>query len=509
MVDIPIPYRLNNQETIEAAIKQNVLNLTKRACKYLLLIAQKVPLEYPAAFLQARKVVRKDFTMFVQMEQFDFVYDKLGKLDLDGNFKSLENKVPWAKEIAGHADIFRYLETFPQETKNAWGVVNYPSLPTRMLDAQIQLRRVAKREILHFVKTGRSKLADLDHVKKLVVAFTLFDLRQEDVLHALRQDRTSGEFTVIYQNALAELLFVRIPRMIKELLVTDPRTIRRKFFAKIDSLALSSRQRMNIFSCFGAGINRDDLLIVLNRISRLISIMSIPVEKKQKIISYIDSLQKTIERVPEVYREWFLDRELQAIHQLNKTGTWMKTMVVYTEEVLESLTKVIHLEFYPTKDYLDLYKGIPSGDCIRESLGEEHIRTPNYFSVRIFLQQEWIGNIYMLDFVDQNGVLLIDRIQIPRKLKVFYHRFFDTLNEVFQELFTDVPYESIVVPLTISNHSTLQKLFNIHRKTLPSVNLSLQTPQGTYFESLRGHRKYYILVQKQETGAENRDRRRS
>ena len=100
------------------------------------------------------------------------------------------------------------------------------------------------------------------------------------------------------------------------------------------------------------------------------------------------------------------------------------------------------------------------------------------------------------DGYDTRGILVVDRIQIPRNLKVLYHRFFDHLREAFEELFAAVPYESIIVPLAISNHETLQKVFNAYRKKLPSAAVDFKTTENKHFESLNWLQRYYVLAGK-------------
>ena len=103
----------------------------------------------------------------------------------------------------------------------------------------------------------------------------------------------------------------------------------------------------------------------------------------------------------------------------------------------------------------------------------------------------------MLDFTDKQGFLLIDRIQIPRDLRVLYHRFFDHLREALEELFIDVPYKSIIVPMAISNHKTLQNVFNSYRKKLPSVSVDFGNHGSKSFESIFKRQKYYVLTGKE------------
>jgi len=224
--------------------------------------------------------------------------------------------------------------------------------------------------------------------------------------------------------------------------------------------------------------------------------MSLSPETKLSLRDYLDSLKSHIEKITQVYREWFLDRDLEIIRKLHLPSHWLKAKFSYSKELVTTCTHLATVELYPAKDYLDICKGVVSGDCVNEALGENHLRESRYFSVRIFTDRQWIGNIYMLDFIDTRGILLVDRIQVPRDLRVLYHRFFDHLREAFEELFADVPYESIIVPMAISNHKTLQKVFNIYRKNLPSVAVDFGNTEPKIFESTDRRQRYHVLASK-------------
>ena len=115
----------------------------------------------------------------------------------------------------------------------------------------------------------------------------------------------------------------------------------------------------------------------------------------------------------------------------------------------------------------------------------------------MFSERQWLGNLYMLDFTEEQGALLIDRIQIPRQLRVPYLGFFDSLAEALREMFRDVTYAFILAPLAISNHATIQKAFNAHRKKFPTRSVHLPSTHAKYFEGLQAHSSYHVLCQKE------------
>lgn len=277
--------------------------------------------------------------------------------------------------------------------------------------------------------------------------------------------------------------------------MANPLALRRKVLARIARLDITTRQRMTLFGYCQKVSNPQQLTDALGKMKQISARMSLTPETKRSLGDYLDSLKKHIANVSQVYREWFLDRDLEIIRKLHAPSRWLK-VTRYADKLVKRCTHIAILELYPAKDYLDICKGVVSGDCVNEVLGENHLREPRYFSVRVFMDRKWIGNIYMLDFTDTRGILLVDRIQIPRNLRVLYHRFFDHLRDAFEELFTDVPYESIIMPLTISNHKSLQNVFNGYRKKLPAVTLDFRDTVAKTFESTQRRQRYYVLASK-------------
>jgi hypothetical protein len=365
-----------------------------------------------------------------------------------------------------------------------------------MLDAHFALIRLIKRELLHYVKTGRTKTVDCDYLKRLMTAMTLFDLPQQDVLHLLKKGGATDDYTVPYQNILAEMLLVRLPQTMGNIVMSDPLALRQKIFSRIARLDITARQKMTLYGYCQNISKPQQLMDSMVKMMQVSARMSLSPETKQTLKDYLNALTSHIKKVSQVYREWFLDRDLEIIRRLHEQGHWLKAKFSYAKELAKTFTHLATLELFPTKDYLDVCKGTISGDCVTEILGEDHLREPRYFSIRMFIDRQWIGNIYMLDFTDERGILLVDRIQIPRNLKILYHRFFDHLKESFEELFADVPYKTIVLPMTISNHKTLQNVFNVYRKNIPAVVMDFSNTGVKQFESVNTRQKYFVLTGK-------------
>jgi hypothetical protein len=493
---VDIPYRLDSIEAINTAKREDFLNLGK-GYNLMLMAARTLDLHYPQAFHKAKKSVKKDFTVINEESicKIDVRYEEISDLDLAGNLERIEAKIPWLRDMARHDSTFQYIETFPPDVRNALAAERTVLSPSQMLEAHFSLRRLIKREIVHYVKTGRTKSVDLDYLKRLVTAMTLFDSPQQDILHLLKTDEATGEYKVPYQNIVAEILFARLPQTMGNLVMANPLDLRQKLFARIARMDLTTRQRMALCGYCQKVSNPQQLTEALGKMKQISVRMSLSPETKLSLRNYLDSLKSHIERVAQVYREWFLDRDLEIIRKLHLPGHWLK-VTRYADRLVKTCTRLATLELYPTKDFLDVCKGVISGDCINEVLGENHLRQPRYFSIRIFMDRQWIGNIYMLDFTDTRGILLVDRLQIPRNLKVLYYRFFDHLREAFEELFVAVSYESIIVPKVISNHKTLQKVFNTYREKLPSVTVDFGNTEPKIFESTSRHQRYHVLASK-------------
>jgi len=219
---------------------------------------------------------------------------------------------------------------------------------------------------------------------------------------------------------------------------------------------------------------------------------------RQRLHHYLLALRRSLTRAPALYQELFLpSRELQQMRALHVPGRVLKASVTYADKILRTRTKQEELHFYPTKDYLDLCRGQFSGDCVNGGLSEQQLATPNFFNVRVFSAGHWIGNIYLLDFTEEQGALLIDRVQIRREMKVPYLEVFAQLTQALRELFEAVPYTYILAPLSISNHATIQKAFNTYRKKLPTRRVDLASTHARYFESLQAGSTYHILCQKE------------
>ena len=496
---LDVPYRLESLDDVLAAKQANLLEIGP-GFDPMLRVARRTAFSIPSALGKAQREVRKEFYRVHEetVRETRIRYEDLASLSPLHDVSSIEKRIPWAREIAQHQDFTQVLRECSEEVRVFCLVEPPPQSPMAVYESALAIRKLFKQELLRYIKSGQMKSMAVDEMKRLIGAYCLFAPQNEDVLYALRPVNGPGLNDTRYGNALAELFFCRLPQALENLLAGDPQAIRRKLFAKIGKLDMSVRQRVNLYGYFPPDTRCADIIPALEKIDTVAQRMHLSGEAHQKLHDYLLSLKQTIARTAMLYREFFdVDGELERVQRLHMPGRVLKSHATYVERILRTRTKLAELRFFPTKDYLDLHRGQISGDCVDASLGEAQLATPNFFNVRVFDETQWIGNLYMLDFTDEQGVLLIDRIQIPREMKVPYLQFFDTLAEALTEMFRDLTYECILAPLTISNHETVQRAFNTYRKKLPKRDIRLPSTYARYFESLRRDASFHVLCRKE------------
>ncbi len=493
-----IPYRLDTVEDIKKALNSNLLGM-RSDYRNLMAWAEKATLHHPPALTQAKNKVTKEFVKIHEekIKDVKISFHQVANLPLVDYYPLIIGAIPWVQKIACHENLFQYFHSLPVEIRERCLLVAIPDSPTGMYAAVLAIRKLLRREMVVYLKAQKTSMLSLTQLKQSLVALTIFAANNEDILSAMKTEKTDASVQ-IHQNAVAEILFARLPQTIRGLLAKEVGNLAQKLSSKMSKLNFTSRHIMNLMGYVKPNMTFDDLLIAMDRIDGVAMKISAPQESKDRLHDYIGSLKRNIQRAPLLYRTLFLTGELDKYQQLYRPTKVMCSEETVNTRTVNHFTRLSTLDFYPTKDYLDYLKGSISNDCTGTSLGEKHLLTPQFFNIRIFKNEDWIGNIYMLDFCQDQGALLIDRIQISRSLNVFYGQFFDYLRDMLIEMFNSVQYRYILMPLTISNHETIQKIFNEYRKGLSKKTKLHDSSYSMYFESLRGRKSYYVLYERPE-----------
>jgi hypothetical protein len=159
----------------------------------------------------------------------------------------------------------------------------------------------------------------------------------------------------------------------------------------------------------------------------------------------------------------------------------------------ETIARDKKLTFYPCKDYHDYLKGYYSHDCtVEEDLAGDHLSNPRFFNIRIFYSDEWVGNIYMLDYSEDKGIILIDRIQIKKSFTFMPIRFFSTFMKKLADLL--VPTNSqmmIIAPHNISNFPHIMNSFKRYAEHCEKITFCCDETEEA-FESY-DEEVFYVL----------------
>lgn len=490
-----IPYRLDTAEAVAQAMQANFMDIGRPVYRKMLSLAEEVKLEIPPALRDARKKVSKDFFIVRndKVHELKVDYGEIATLDVLENFSIIEEVIPGLKDMVG-GETHAFLSCFPVHVRQVFSATEPISL-SNLVETRLALSRLLRQEMYSYVAAKRTKNLTVDQLKQLLALCAIHDVGNGDVMMGLKAG------TITYQNAYAELLFVRLPRLIERLAFVESHTIRHKLFSKIAKLDMPSQQKMNLYRYFPMSVRSKDLLSLLSKMDVIVQRISLHDVVRSKLRDYLKSLIQSIQRARLIYADLFLKGDLEYMQKLYVPRDVMKSTKSYRDVIVSTYTRINTLEFYPTKDYLDLCKGRISDDCSNEFyLGERHLFTPNFFNIRIFRDSQWIGNMYMLDLSIESEVLLLDRIQIPRYIDSDYVKFFHHLKEALDEMFAEVDYRLILVPRTISNHNSIQKVFNRVKDRLSKETLKFgvigRPGNSSYFESFKQEPLYYVLSEK-------------
>lgn len=499
-----IPYRLKTREEVEGSAKLLQSIGLRHEYANLVKYAGKIDIEQPDIMKHVKKHVamefrehepRKDEVAVVHSEKVHEVVDGLQHV---GDFSLIEQKLPGIKVMAIYDTLYRFVMDLGPDLRTAIGMPVYPATLGAQAAAYHAIRQFLRKELKAWATTRRGIEMEREQLISLLMAYSLFDGQNEDILKALTMSLQEPQNPVLFQNACVELLFTRLAREVRLLTQGQQMPVRRSLSEKIARLDLAPKFRIALFQIYPSHLPHKDIPAVLDRMSVAAEKMhGFPKEALAKLQDTLSQFKHLLARTDGLYKEFFLSRELIAMKKHYKPVQVLKAKEVYSETVIKEQTKKVTMDFYPTKDYGDLLRFAVSEDCTGFKTGSRQLLHKEFFNIRIFRNKEWVGNIYTLDAVKKNGVILVDRIQIPRKINANYLNFFSTLREVFREMLQDVPYTEVLLPLTISNHDVVQNQWYAFHKKLAKRNITIGISSLTDFESLVGTR-YYVLLEKEE-----------
>jgi len=240
-------------------------------------------------------------------------------------------------------------------------------------------------------------------------------------------------------------------------------------------------------SIIGAVRARSDIVRAEERLERLIRLSEgrIPAAEMQKVKDIVTMYLKKVECFEAFFTD---DFHMEKIRQLYETFCRPFEIQQITDTVI---TNQLVLHLYPTKDYHDFLKGVTSSDCSADvPLAALHMESPRFFNVRIFHGSSWLGNIYMLDYLDRE-VLIVDRIQMSERNEMLpLHFFSQFMSQLLGSLKVN---QSILIlgPSAISNFKWIQKNYEEFRQGRKRIEFRLDDSDSA-FDSSR-QKKFYIL----------------
>jgi len=403
-IEIPIPYRLETVEEIKLAEEANLLS-PDIDYRIMLNVASRRNLVKPDALLKAKGHVTTELYVLKirTVEISRETMEKIEGLKMVRDFNIINERIPWLKDLAKYDDIYKFFSDI-LVIRNACSL-NSPEKVQEIYRSFQCIRKFLQMEIISYLNRGTPKRMDTETLQKAIAAFTLFDPRNRDVLKAIQIAGSTGKDDPLYQNAVAEFLFARLPDTFSDFFSVDYKTVRNLIFGWVAKMEITGSQKAGIYAYFPSCGNQKGLILILKKIDEVIQKMTLHDDIKVKIKSYVQNLEKTVLRSKKAYHMLFLDKATAAIQSLYKPGKIMKRKVTYEDRLIKEYTDKIRLDFYPTKDWLDLYKFQASDDCTGISLGEDQLMTPQFFNIRIFNDGRWIGNSYMLDLTNITGDL--------------------------------------------------------------------------------------------------------
>ena len=362
------------------------------------------------------------------------------------------------------------------------------------LSSALHMHDALRKEVYSYVKT-RKPLHSLRDVKRMVFLVTALFPGNEDIHHALSHaSATDG----VYQCACLELLLCRIPAFLEIAVRLDFKRLCRSIKGKLLHIGLPTPVRATLVSHLNEVSTIEQYReLATSRAPILLRKSNTDTSVSQRVIETLKSALTDHGRVTQIYHEWFLPKHLKMLQKAYTPRRIGDVKIIRTEKIVSESTVEDVLFLYPTKDYLDLLKGAVSHDCTDGSgTGARHLATPEFFNMRIYRNDEWIGNIYCLDFSHFSKTMIIDHIQVPPENRVLWVSFFQALHRTMQEHFKGI---TVLLPRSsISNHAQIRAAYATYQKAMPKRHYAPNVyeerrPRFRAFESIRYHKSFLVF----------------
>lgn len=488
---LEVPHKMERASDIMLAMQHDVLGLGEKTYKKLLDFEGKMPIDKPAALLHAKPVSReiyvlKERRITQQLES----YKQSRALNSISDSALINAQFPEIEELIDPECLNNYTVPASGETcSNRLRGHAYTLKRDRMLHDHV------KGELRSIMHCSQTRIMPHKELKRLITALTLHNNRNTDIVQALKI-ALANQHPVLRENALAELLFKRIPDYVRSHFANDAKmmiSMRQKLLSKLSKISGPANLKIALFHLTPRANTRkkDDFIAMTSRLLSFIEKTAvIDEESKTNARSFIHNMIGEIKRLESMYPSLFLEeKELQDLFALYKPNNSLVTCnMQHVERTIWEHCSSQTLYMYPCKDYLDIEKYRWSGDCSHGSLGMDHFSTPQYFNIRLFRDDKtYCGNIYMLQLEhDSKQYLLIDRIQTTEIYAQYVH-FYKSLKDAFLEMFQEFPFHEILLSNSAaSNNKSLNEIYHNTKKGFPKVHIPFNLPDKmrSHFESL-------------------------
>lgn len=361
----------------------------------------------------------------------------------------------------------------------------------------IDFHRAIKKQIYQFMKAGNTSLP-FQELKRAIVLYTVLQAVNEDIKHAILLSATITGPQITLQNALTELLFRRIKASLASLAYLDLGKLCQSVKIKIQKLGFRPGVKAMLSNDLNSVKSISEYENVANTsIPGKLHKLGTPEPDIKRVLHILQSGLTDLARLSSLYERWFLTPSLAQHQKLYVPKRIGKMTVRFLPKLTE---KKQTITLYPSKDLLEFLKGNISNDCTADTgRARHHLEAKKFFNIRVFVNREWVGNMYCLDLSLPYNFCIIDKIQIPGQFMEQWAGFFPALQKAFTTAFGSI---MVLVPSDISNSRKVREAFATYKMGLQEKqyvpNSFSESRHLYYFECNRSKRFLVFSAGKQE-----------